>query len=413
MMSLADLAPNKATPTYDGPIFDGDTHVRENADNWKRVNEFLPEKYRQDWAVTWRPTGDGNLAMFIGEKRVEASVGYKTEDGRVSPPGKLKEWLRAIKEGNADVDMRVPTTPDMHYRDDRIKKLDEWDIDGSIMFLGDMVGTFGYLNDPEPTNALVHAYNQWMNESWGFNYKDRWYATPILNLLDIDASIKEAEWAISQGLRVAAMPMGPVGGRSPADPYFDRFWAVLNAAGVSIAFHVSEAAYMHAHMQVWGEELLVSRQRQSAFTWMHCYSERPVVETLSSFIYYNFFERFPNVKLVSVENGAEWVPSMLVKMDKSRGMAKNGYWPCGQLKQRPSTIFKENVFVVAYPEDDVAGIIERAGTSKFLLMGSDYPHAEGVPTPREFVAEALRGVSPADVEAIMFSNGRRFLPKSA
>jgi predicted TIM-barrel fold metal-dependent hydrolase len=409
-MSAAHLARTGPVPTYTGPIFDGDTHVRESAADWTRINEFLPEKYRKDWSVNWRQTDSGFLDMYIGDKKVESNSGYKTADGKVPPPGKLKEWLRAMKEGKGEVDMRVHPTPDMHQRAERLKKFEEWGVDGSILFIGDMVGTFGYLNDPEPTNALIHAYNQWMDETWGFNYENRQYGTGILNLLDIDASIKEAEWAIRRGMRVAVMPMGPVNGRSPADPHYDRFWAVLNEAGVRVAYHVSEAAYMHAHMDVWGEKLLESRQRQSAFTWMHCYSERPVVETLSSFIFFNFFERFPNMKLVSVENGAEWVPSMLVKMDKSRGMAKNGYWPCGQLKQRPSTIFKQNCFVVAYPEDDVAGIVEQSGSAEFLLMGSDYPHAEGVPAPRDFVAEALHGLSDADIAAIMHGNGRRLLP---
>jgi predicted TIM-barrel fold metal-dependent hydrolase len=94
-------------------------------------------------------------------------------------------------------------------------------------------------------------------------------------------------------------------------------------------------------------------------------------------------------------------------------MAKNGYWPCGQLKERPSTIFKEHCYVVAYPEDPVKDMIERIGTSKCLLNGSDYPHAEGVPTPRDFTTEALKQVAPADVRAIMYDNGRRLLPRVA
>jgi predicted TIM-barrel fold metal-dependent hydrolase len=127
-------------------------------------------------------------------------------------------------------------------------------------------------------------------------------------------------------------------------------------------------------------------------------------------VFYNFFARFPNIKLCSAENGAEWVPSMLVKMDKCRGMAKNGYWPCGQLKQRPSQIFKENVFVVAYPEDDIETIVALTGSSEYLLMGSDYPHAEGVPEPKDFAAEALTGLSAEHARKIMYENGRRFLP---
>ena len=114
-----------------------------------------------------------------------------------------------------------------------------------------------------------------------------------------------------------------------------------------------------------------------------------------------------------LENGANWLPSFLEKMDKMRGMAKNGYWPCGQLKERPSRIFRRHCYVVAYPEDDIQGIVERIGGSECLLMGSDYPHAEGVPTPLDFYKEALTQLPAGDIRAIMYDNGRRLPPKAA
>jgi predicted TIM-barrel fold metal-dependent hydrolase len=152
-----------------------------------------------------------------------------------------------------------------------------------------------------------------------------------------------------------------------------------------------------------------SRQRQTAFVWMHGYSERPVVETISSLIFWNFFARFPNLRVLSAENGAEWVPATLVKMDKCRGMAKNGHWPGGQLKERPSHIFKRHVSVVAYPEDDLKSIIGAVGSHDFLIMGSDYPHAEGVPAPRDFADEACVPLTDAQTRGVMHDNGRRFL----
>ena len=84
---------------------------------------------------------------------------------------------------------------------------------------------------------------------------------------------------------------------------------------------------------------------------------------------------------------------MLIKMDKCRGMAKNGYWPGGQLKERPSNIFKRHVSVVAYPEDDLKTIIDQVGSHEWMIMGSDYPHAEGVPTPRDFADEACKALT--------------------
>jgi len=61
----------------------------------------------------------------------------------------------------------------------------------------------------------------------------------------------------------------------------------------------------------------------------------------------------------------------------------------------------------------VKQIVEQIGTAECLLMGSDYPHAEGVPTPQDFFLEALTELPADQVRQIMHDNGRRFLPTAA
>jgi predicted TIM-barrel fold metal-dependent hydrolase len=146
--------------------------------------------------------------------------------------------------------------------------------------------------------------------------------------------------------------------------------------------------------------------------WLNCYGQVPLTQTLSSLIFYNLFGRFPNLKVLSAENGAEWVPQLRISMDKVRGMSRNGYWPCGQLAERPSRIFDRHVYVVAYPEDDLKAIVERTQHSDNLLMGSDYPHSEGVPEPAVFVA-ACKGLDTAQIRGIMYENGKRMMGEVA
>ena len=66
--------------------------------------------------------------------------------------------------------------------------------------------------------------------------------------------------------------------------------------------------------------------------------------------------------------------------------------------------------MVAYPEDDVKGVAEKIGSADCLVMGSDFPHAEGVPEPRDFYAQALTSMPPETARAVMYDNGRRLLP---
>jgi predicted TIM-barrel fold metal-dependent hydrolase len=396
--------------TYNGAIFDGDTHIYEQPDSWSR---YLPKELEKDWSFQWRVGADGEYALYVGQKKVEVSAGYFTADGKVPPPGKLHEWLRAMKDGHGEVEMRVDMTPDMYNAEDRLKKMDEFGVEGCFMYCGNMVAAVSYLDEPKAAAGVLHAYNRWMLDEWKFNHSDRIYSAPLISLADIDSAIKEAEFVVKNGARLVLMPMGPNEiGRSPADPYYDRFWSILNEAHVRVVYHVSEAIYLKHHMAVWGELMQQSRMRQSAFVWMHGYSERPVIETISNFIFWNFFERFPNIKLLSAENGAEWVPNMLVKMDKVRGMAKMGLWPAGQLKERPSAIFKRHVGVVAYPEDDIRSLIDQTGSADWIITGSDYPHAEGVPSPADFIGEALTTCSLEEQRKIMYENGKNFIARS-
>jgi len=395
-----------AVPTYTGPIFDGDTHFYETEDAWRK---YLPEKYHKDWLIHWKTGADGQFAAYIGNRKIEVSAGYYTEDGRVPPPGKLHEWLRAMKEGKAEVDMRVPMSPDMLHAAPRLKKMDEFGVEGCFVYCGNMVASISYLDEVEPAKAVLHAFNHWMLDEWKFNNQDRIYTSPIVTLDDLDWACQEAEWAIKNGARLFLMPMGPFNNKAPAHPDNDRFWALLNEARCRVVYHVSEAIYMKHHMAVWGERMQSSRLKQTAFMWMHGYSERPVIETLTSFVFWNFFERFPNVKLLSAENGSEWVPNALVKMDKVRGMAKNGYWPGGQLKERPSRIFTRHIGVVAYPEDDIKNVIEQSCSEDWIIMGSDYPHSEGVPEPHDFVKEACAGLTAEQTRKVMYENGKNFI----
>ena len=91
-----------------------------------------------------------------------------------------------------------------------------------------------------------------------------------------------------------------------------------------------------------------------------------------------------------------------------RGFAKNGRWPCGQMKERPSAVFKRHVFVVPYPEDDMREVIDGTGSSDCFVMGSDYPHAEGCVEPRVFMA-GMKGITAEEERKIMYDNGARLL----
>ncbi len=96
------------------------------------------------------------------------------------------------------------------------------------------------------------------------------------------------------------------------------------------------------------------------------------------------FGRHPDLMCLVAEHGAEWAPHFVKHMDKSRGMGRNGPWIGGKLTERPSEIFRRHVRIAPYPEDDIPWIVDNLGQVDSIVMGSDFPHAEGMAEPADF-----------------------------
>jgi hypothetical protein len=84
----------KPIPAYIGPIFDADSHIR--GQNRSFLQKDLSEKYTPDWLVAPRVGPNGMSVLCIGDCPLE---NMECTTGNVPPPGKLREWLRAIATG--------------------------------------------------------------------------------------------------------------------------------------------------------------------------------------------------------------------------------------------------------------------------------------------------------------------------
>ena len=321
-------------------------------------------------------------------------------------PGSLSQMLKEMASGDPDARYEPePMREEYVDRAARLKLLDAQGVARCVLYPGALaLSAEGYVADTDALYANLSSFNRWYDETWGFNYEDRIYATALLSLRDLDRAVELTDEILARGARVVLLPTGPAYGRGPADPYFDPVWARLAEAGVVIALHVMPFWYFDAVSPAWGLDPDPAAWHMSAWQWMNVYGERPVVDTISSLIFDNLFGRYPRLNVLISEHGASWVPHALRHMDKSRGMGRNGPWRGGTLEERPSAIFKRHVRVTPYPEDDVLAIIDQLdGDEGVLVFGSDFPHAEGVADPADF--EQLLDPLPGDaVRRIMRGN---------
>jgi predicted TIM-barrel fold metal-dependent hydrolase len=289
--------------------------------------------------------------------------------------------------------------------------MDEQGLDAALLFptVGVCLEHF-MKDDPDQLYANVRAFNRWLDEDWGYAYQDRIYAAPLLSLLDVDRAVVELDEVLARGARIVSLRPGPAYGRSPADLHFDPFWARLNEARVPVAFHIAESGYNELVSVQWGEEPNPSSHKQSAFQWSCMFGDRPIMDTLAALIFGNLFGRFENVNVISVENGSLFVPYLMKVMDKMGGMGRNGPWPGGRIREKPSAIFRRHVFVSPYHEEDVVGLVGEIGASQ-VLFGSDFPHAEGLADPVRF-EETIATLPAEQRRLVMRENASRLLGRA-
>lgn len=388
--------------SLDYGITDCDTHCYEPRDAFTR---YLPKAYLdrtltpiRDASGNERILAGGRIATFNSESGLGFDMAYR--------PGSLKEMLKQMGSGNPEETYQPePIRPEWLRRDARLPLLDEQGVDRCVVFPAGMaLAAEHYVNDTDALYVNLHSFNRWYNEEWGFNRDGRIYATAVLSLRDLERGIALADEIIAAGAKFVLLPTGPAYGRSPGDPYFDPIWSRLNEAGVTVTFHIMPFWYFEAISPAWGHDNDPAAWHMSAWQWMNVYGERPIIDTVSALIFDNVFGRFPNINCLVAEHGASWVPHMLSHMDKSRGMGRNGPWIGGKLTERPSAIFKQRVRVAPYPEDNVQTLVEQLdGDSSCLVMGSDFPHAEGVVEPIEFL-KSLGTLDDTTTRAIMYGN---------
>lgn len=294
-------------------------------------------------------------------------------------------------------------------RDLRLRLMDDQGIDKAMMFPNMTLHIEYELAENIPAlYANLRAYNRWIAEEIGFNVQNRVFFPPYISLAEPDLALRELEQIIDAGARMLEINGGhahggaanPLGGRSPADPIYDRFWSTVNDAGMRLVSHLSSTDYAKYGAD-WSEDPNTPFGDFNAFQWMQYWGDRPAIDLTSSLILQNFFGRYPNIRVLLSEMGTVWLSYTLRKCDHAFFMGrKASFSHTGRLDRRPSEIFREHFVVAPYPEENVERVVADVGIEP-IVFGSDFPHGEGLAYPAGYVAAQLSKFSEADQRRIM------------
>lgn len=333
-------------------IVDCDAHVLEPADLWQT---YLEPEFR-DRAIRIEEH-DGVEKLIIGEQVVLEGVVAGLGGAEADKAKLFSGGLSYVRDNPLDsYDPRA-----------RAARMDAWGIDQAVMF-----PTIGILPFPTSDQALAsaycRAYNNWMAE-FCESVPGRFHAVALVNWYDVESAVSELERCIRRGFRALFVPPETVDGRRPGDAAFDPIWRVCEDAGIPGCFHV------------------IVRFGGAAvpFAAWHATSPGPLfgfglggtgqlIPAVASVITDGLFERFPKLKIVSVEAGCGYAPYLMDRLD-AKFEAFRDLVP---LPRRPSEYVRENVYFVAEQgERTIDMALELVGRDR-ILWGSDYPHVDAL-----------------------------------
>jgi predicted TIM-barrel fold metal-dependent hydrolase len=244
--------------------------------------------------------------------------------------------------------------------------------------------------------GTARAHNRGMVEFCSVD--QRLLASCYVPLADFGRAVTTTDEALAMGAAALLVASGCPPGHSPSHVGLDPVWARAQEARIPVVFHVGgtgdliDRNYLRNGLPVppdfhGGEENFRSVDYMGI--------PGPPAQTLATLIFDGVLERFPDLRIGVIEQGAIWVPSWLRQMESAFEAFARHEERLQALSLRPSEYVRRQVRFTPYPTEDVGWIIEQAGP-EVCLFSSDYPHVEGGRRPIERF-EASLGDASAEI----------------
>ena len=249
------------------------------------------------------------------------------------------------------------------------------------------------MDDPVATQVLVHAFNQWMYDEWGFEHQGRIFTTPVMNLATAEGAVNELEWALERGAKTVLVRPAPVAGfkgpKSPFLPYADPFWKLIEEANIPVMLHASDSGYTK-YTNDWNG----SDQEYRPFESRRLL--RPVDVAAA--------DRWTRSTPRSATGCCRASPACASPRSSagargSSGRSRSSRSTYGKMPQlfaeHPLDALNRALYIAPYWEDPLEPLIETIGLDH-ILFNSDWPHPEGLADPNEYALYARDEVGLAD-----------------
>ena len=200
---------------------------------------------------------------------------------------------------------------------ERLRDMDRDGIDIEVIFPNKGLAMWA---TPDPVFAMAQCrvYNDWAHETFG-RHRARMAPAAALATGDLEGSIAEVKRVATLGFRLLTLPCKPIWGGHDVEhpnynlPMFDPLWTAIQDANLPVTFHVST-----------GRDPRAARGNGGAVINYVSHSLSPTIEPVANLCASGVFERFPRLRVATIEAGIGWVPWFLGAMDEA--YQKHHFW---------------------------------------------------------------------------------------
>jgi predicted TIM-barrel fold metal-dependent hydrolase len=235
---------------------------------------------------------------------------------------------------------------------------------------------------PRLRRAGARAFNRWLADFCA-ELPGRRAGVGIVQPHDIDVAVRDVQELRDAGLASVMLPTGDGDLPPYQDRGYDPLWRACVDAGVPVTFHSGGIPW-----QGYGPEAMWV----SKFELMW-WARRP----LWQLIFGGVFERFPELRVAFTEQGADWIPSMLERLDEQYGSPfERGITET--LTKTPTGYWRSSCYVGAsFMSRAECDVREQIGVDR-IMWGADYPHIEGTwPHSLPALREACVGCTAEEI----------------
>ncbi len=269
-----------------------------------------------------------------------------------------------------------------------------------------------HAGDTDLAYAAARAHNRAMLEFCSVD--SRLLPSLYVPLVDPDRAVAATRDALDQGAAALLVASGCPSGFSPSHTDLFGVWAQAEEAGIPVVFHVGgTGTLVDPNYFVNGKpvprDFHGGEENFRSVDYMGI--PVPPAQTLATLIFDGVLERFADLHIGVIEQGAIWVPSWLRQMESAFEAFHRHEERLQALTLRPSDYVHRQIRFTPYPTEDVGWIVAQAGPD-LVLFSSDYPHVEGGRKPLERF-EASLGDASEDVRRQFYTDNFLFLMGSA